>query len=205
MTFNPKQQLVEIKFDGKQRPMLQGHDAISWFWQEHPAPSGSIITILDLPNSIVRAEIRVDGVLVATGHKKGDDKTSLEKLETRAIRRALANAGYGTAQALAFEDDPDQDDISQQARVAVTTSQIDHEAVRQSLAGSNGHNRVGDPPVIKKRPPIADPRSGMDRELQQTIADGVGEKPQGPWSNQGRGIEDEAEPPADPVPLFDEE
>ncbi|HEU4344264.1 MAG TPA: hypothetical protein VFU31_22120 [Candidatus Binatia bacterium] len=132
--FNPKDRLIKISAKGgKEQPYLQAHDAILWFRTDYPAPEGRILTFVDIPNRIVRAEIYLGDALIATGHSLGDGSKSLEKLETNAIRRALANAGYGTVAALAEEDSD--------ARVAMAAHEIPTEAVRERL-GSGGGRRI---------------------------------------------------------------
>lgn len=86
---------------------LQGKDyllvphRVQWFREEHP--DWSIITTflkLEAAFAISKAEIiNNDGKLVATAHKREDQKSFndyAEKAETGAIGRALALCGYGT-------------------------------------------------------------------------------------------------------------
>ncbi len=95
--FEPADYLQQI--DGK--PYLNPRKATTWFYHDHPAPSGKIITnvVRMEPTILVRAEVWIDGEMVATGHADPDGKSNtLKKIESSAIRRALANAGYGTDQ-----------------------------------------------------------------------------------------------------------
>lgn len=133
---NTKALLKDLK--GKQ--YLGAHEAIYWFTVEHPAPEGRIITHVDFEHSCVRAEVYVNDALVATGHSIGDGQKSLEKLETGAIRRALANAGYGTIAAMAEGDD--EDAAKTQARAAMAAKDIPTEVAREKM-GSGKNRRMG--------------------------------------------------------------
>jgi hypothetical protein len=140
---NPRDFVTEIQTKHGLKPYLGAHEAIVWFRLENPAPKSQIITVPDFENSLVRAEIYLDGVLVSTAHSKGDGKKSLEKLETGAIRRALANLGYGTIAALASEIDGGSTlTENEQAEVAMASSQLDIETSKQMLSPSGGKRRV---------------------------------------------------------------
>lgn len=125
--------------DLKGKPYLGAHEAIYWFTVEHPAPEGRIITTIDFDHKAVRAEVYVGDVLVATGHSIGDGNKSLEKLESAAVRRALANAGYGTIAAMAEVDD--EDATKTQARAAIAAKEIPTETAREKM-GSGKNRRV---------------------------------------------------------------
>ena len=135
--FNPADHLITIKGKGGDKPFLPAYDAVAWFWAEYPAPRGSIIPfIIDIEQKLVRAEIRVDGNLIAAADVKGDGNTSLEKLQTSAVRRALAFAGYGTVSAMAHEED--YDEAKTQARGAEAAHDIGTDKARDKLgAGKN--------------------------------------------------------------------
>lgn len=95
--------ITQIKSkEGGTKPYLNHGKATTWFYHDHPLPVGRIITnILTYEPLLVRAEIWISGEMVATGHADKDgNSNSLKKVESAAIRRALANAGYGTDQAL---------------------------------------------------------------------------------------------------------
>lgn len=142
--FNPKEHVVTIKTKDGPKPYLSAVAAIVWFRTEHPAPKSRIITVPDLENSLVRAEIYLDGELVSTGHSKGDGKKSLEKLETGAVRRALANLGYGTISALASEYDGGSSlSPESEARVALASAQMTVEDAKAAMAPGGGKRRVG--------------------------------------------------------------
>ena len=98
--FNPHEHLESIQ--GK--PYLNPRNAITWFYSENPRPHGRIITqIIQFEPVTVRAEVWIDDACIATGHASVDERSrgkGLKAFETSAIRRALANAGYGTDQAL---------------------------------------------------------------------------------------------------------
>lgn len=101
--FNPYDRLEKVS--GK--PYLNPRNAITWFYAENPRPHGRIITVLlQSEPAIFRAEVYIDAACIATGHASVDSSgqnersKTLKAVETSAIRRALANAGYGTEQAL---------------------------------------------------------------------------------------------------------
>lgn len=128
------------------KPYLGAHDAIAWFRTEFPLPRSQIIVYIDdLENSVVRCEITVDNVLVSTADVRGDGTKSLEKLETAAVRRALAYAGYGTVSAIAQEDNPDTATDAQKAAV----EQALHEKGMTARDMMNGgkKKRVGGKPT----------------------------------------------------------
>jgi len=106
--FDPADHLVKLKFKGKngnevQQDFLKGTSALNWFYSEHPLGEGRIITdLVQIEPPIFRAEVWINDVKVATAHANPDgNSTTLKKIETVAIRRALANAGYGTDQVIA--------------------------------------------------------------------------------------------------------
>lgn len=100
--------LITFKFKNKttgketETKMLKGTSALNWFYAEHPLGEGRIITeIVQFEPIIVRAEVWVDGSKVATGHANIEGNcTTLKRVETVAIRRALANAGYAADQVI---------------------------------------------------------------------------------------------------------
>lgn len=96
--FNPYE-LLEV-FGGK--PYLNPRNAITWFYADNPRPRGRIVTILLRDEPVLfRAEVYIDDALIATGHAEPDGKSNtLKRVESASVRRALANAGYGTDQAV---------------------------------------------------------------------------------------------------------
>lgn len=129
MTFKPEDHLKSIK----DKPYLGAHEAITWFYKEHPLPEGRIVPIIvDSKESLVRCEIYIGDVLVSAADVKGDGTKSLEKLQTNSVRRALAFAGYGTVAALAF-DDTDDDSVQKQARASLIADEIPLETARNAL------------------------------------------------------------------------
>lgn len=97
--FDPKKHLIQLKG----RWYLETKYRVLWFRQDHP--DGSIVTeIISTEPPLVQAKIvNGSGQVLATGHAGANDKgtqvwsgRSIEKSETAAIGRALANAGYGT-------------------------------------------------------------------------------------------------------------
>jgi len=161
--FDPKSSLTKIQG----RDYLGAHEAITWFRQDFPIPRSQIITFVDVEARIIRAEIYVDTILVSTadvanpvdndGNLTSDAKT-LEKLQTSAVRRALAFAGYGTISALAHEVEggkPYQDSASA-ARVALSLEgeTVEDAKAQLSPGGNTGKKtRVGSNNPIT---PVAD-------------------------------------------------
>ena len=140
--------LSEIKVkdrDGKvvdKKPYLGAHDAVTWFKMDYPGSASAIIPrILDLESKLVRAEVYISGVLIAAATVRGDGQKSLEKLETAAVRRALAFAGYGTVSALAAEND-EKNDSSLQAEVAMALHDKSPAEMRDDLNGGKRKKRV---------------------------------------------------------------
>ena len=110
MTFNPQQHLIDLR--GKQ--YLEVAWRLVWFRDAHP--TGSIITtLLSTEPLIMRCEVVVDGVVIATGHGSADAQgrkvvwsgREIEKAETAAIGRALAAAGFGTQFSGEYDDAAD--------------------------------------------------------------------------------------------------
>lgn len=87
-------------------PYLRAHSAIEWFREDFPIPFGGIRTQLISEKPIIwRAEIFVGDVLVGVAHAVENSKNSdFGKLETNAVRRALAYCGYGTEAAVGDDD-----------------------------------------------------------------------------------------------------
>lgn len=112
-TFNPQEHLINLK--GKN--YLQVAHRVAWFKTEHGDDGGITTDVLQTePFPLVKAFITINGVIVATGH--GTAQTSnnavykgreIEKAETAAIGRALANAGYGTQFSEMLDDDSGDD------------------------------------------------------------------------------------------------
>lgn len=94
--FDPTKHLRNVKGNN----YLDVKWRIMWFRSEHP--TASIVTeVKDVPGeyAVAKAVIAVDGKTVSTAHKrqvKDSFFDYLEKAETGAIGRALANFGYGT-------------------------------------------------------------------------------------------------------------
>lgn len=105
MKFDPSD-LITFKFTNKdtgavtETKMLKGTKAMNWFYAEHPLGEGRIITeIVQIDPPVIRAEIWIKDVKAATGHANIEKNcNTLKRVESVAIRRALANAGYGTDQ-----------------------------------------------------------------------------------------------------------
>ena len=107
MTFNPQQHLIDLR--GKQ--YLEVAWRLVWFRDAHP--TGSIITtMLSTEPLVMRCEVVVDGVVIATGHGSADSQgrkvvwsgREIEKAETASIGRALAAAGFGTQFSGEYDD-----------------------------------------------------------------------------------------------------
>jgi hypothetical protein len=76
--------------------------AVIWFYEDFPPPRGGIRTkLLNADPVIFKASVWVDGKLIATGHANPEgNSNTLKKVESAAVRRALANAGYSTKKAI---------------------------------------------------------------------------------------------------------
>lgn len=102
--FDPRRFLIRLR--GQE--YLEVKWRLVWFRTEHP--DASIVTELiehSGDHAIVRASIRVPQGGEATGfamERANDFPDYLEKAETKAIGRALAALGYGTAFAIDFGD-----------------------------------------------------------------------------------------------------
>ena len=150
--FNPSDHLVQIKTQDGLKPYLDPRKATTWFYHDNPPPSGKIITnvIRFEPTIVVRAEIWIGGEIVATGHADSEGKSNtLKKIESSAIRRALANAGYGTDQVI--------------ARFSRTIPVADSKAMLGS-GKANGERRMGvtPSPDVDTRNPIAKLAAGLE-------------------------------------------
>lgn len=148
--FDPADHIQQINTKQGLKPYLDPRKATTWFYHDNPAPSGKIITnvIRMEPTILVRAEIWIGGEIVATGHADTDgNSNTLKKIESAAIRRALANAGYGTDQVM--------------ARFAKT---IPVEEVRNMLGSGKekAERRLGAETATDKRNPIAILTAGLE-------------------------------------------
>lgn len=152
MSSTPKDKIINIKVKGEDKPWLPAHEAITWFRDDYPGAQSRITTrIEDWDLKIVLAEIWIrseDGVmeLVSTARSMGDGVKSLEKLETSAIRRALAYLGYGTTAAMSYDDHPEEElTPEERARIAkVNHDQTpeDKQRVRQNMGSGPGPRRI---------------------------------------------------------------
>jgi hypothetical protein len=135
---NYKPELMDIK--GK--PYLGAHDAIAWFRHDFPLPRSQVVVYVDdLENSLVRCEITVDDKMVSTADVRGDGSKSLEKLETAAVRRALAYAGYGTVSAIAQEGDTEA--VSDSQRASVEQALHESGTSRREMMNGDKKSRIG--------------------------------------------------------------
>jgi hypothetical protein len=92
------------------RVYLRAHSAISWFRDDFPANEAGIRTeLISMQPIMYKAEVWIDGVLAATAHasEKSNNKDH-GKIETNAVRRALAYCGYGTEAAVGDDDFDDE-------------------------------------------------------------------------------------------------
>lgn len=111
--FDPTKKLTDLR--GKQ--YLEVKWRLVWFRSEYPT-NGAIVTemVATDPAPIVRAQVLIDGKIIATGYgsanadgqKKVWTGREVEKAETAAIGRALAHAGFGTQ----FTEDDEGDHLA---------------------------------------------------------------------------------------------
>lgn len=80
----------------KGRDFLTKDAAVAALREEYPIPHSAITcTVIDLVTLCIRAEIYVDGVLIASAHAwPKDSKDDPRKVEGAAVARALRLAGY---------------------------------------------------------------------------------------------------------------
>lgn len=150
-TTSIKDKVETINFKGVDKPFLPAHEAITWFRTEYPGAQARINTRIEqvegMSNNIVLAEIWIradDGKmeLVSTARKMGDGTSSLEMLETKAIRRALAFLGYGTVAAMAADEGADRGlSEGEQAQVAASLQGQSVDDMKKNLTGS-GPRRI---------------------------------------------------------------
>lgn len=148
MADNFKPVIDEIKSGGKSVPYMKPANALQWFWHDHP--DGRIIThLLSADPIYFRAEIYVSDICVATGHADASGNTNqFRKIETAAVRRALAFAGYDAVNAV--------------------SRGLDTDKVRQDLGTGNKSRRV---PNDKPPAPAAASASWLDNGASEiTIA-----------------------------------
>lgn len=89
--------------DGKTSEFVGADAAKYWFFKQFPPPRGGIETIMlqPAPDTLFKAIVRVDGVIVGTGHAHPvGERNVMEKVESAAVRRALANAGFTKRRAM---------------------------------------------------------------------------------------------------------
>lgn len=152
----PKDRVIEIKVGGEKKPWLPAHEAITWFREEYPGAQSRISTRIEqiegMGGNIVLAEVFIRNdegkmELVSTARKMSDGKSSLEKMETAAIRRALAYLGYGTVAAMS--DDGDGLSPEERARVEQVLhdqTPAQKEAVKKALGTGSEPRRLGGQP-----------------------------------------------------------
>lgn len=110
-TFYPQEHLINLK--GKN--YLQVAHRVAWFKTEHGEDGAITTDVLQTePFPLVKAYISIAGAVIATGHGTAQVSNNavykgreIEKAETAAIGRALANAGYGTQFSEMLDDDSD--------------------------------------------------------------------------------------------------
>jgi hypothetical protein len=108
-TFNPEQYMLTLQ--GKK--YLPVAARIAWFRTENPnwTISTKIENIAD-KGVIMKATVKDDkGNVINTAHKKETQagfSDYIEKAETGAVGRALAMCGYGTLQAIEFDEGTDR-------------------------------------------------------------------------------------------------
>lgn len=94
--------------DLKGKDYIQVAHRVVWFREEHPKGLISTSMIkLETDYAIFKSEICVDDTILSTAHGREDSKhfiDFIEKAETKAIGRALALCGYGTAHAPEFDE-----------------------------------------------------------------------------------------------------
>jgi len=137
--FDPASKITDLR--GKQ--YLEVKWRLVWFRGEHP--NGAIVTeTVTFDPLIIRAQIMIDGKIIATGHgsanadgqKKVWTGREIEKAETAAIGRALAHAGYGTQ----FTEDAEGDYLADAPIERAPAMTVEQAAEVTTAKG----NRLGD-------------------------------------------------------------
>lgn len=114
--FSPKEHITKIS--GKDYLAVAWR--VVWARTDYPMPEGVLSITTDLlqtePYPLVKAYVSIDGQVIATAHGSAQVKErsvyagrEVEKAETAAIGRALANAGYGTQFSEMVDDDSEGD------------------------------------------------------------------------------------------------
>ncbi len=98
----PSDILTQINTKQGVKDYVGADAAVIWFYEDFPPPRGGIRTkLLNADPVIFKASVWVDGKLIATGHANPEgNSNTLKKVESAAVRRALANAGYSTKKAI---------------------------------------------------------------------------------------------------------
>lgn len=130
--------------DLRGKPYLQVAHRLVWFRERYPTGNivTSLITITE-DYAIARAEIAIDGRVIATGTKKETEEgfpDFIEKAETGAIGRALAIAGFGTQ----FEPEFDEED-----RLADAPIEVARKATNGAAANSSSIAALANVLVLK--------------------------------------------------------
>ena len=163
----PKDRVTTINIKGTEKPWLPAHEAITWFREEHPGATSRISTrIEDWELKIVVAEIYLrsdegEMVLVSTARSMGDGTRSLERLETSAIRRALAYLGYGTVAAMADDGEGKMASSGMTPEEQAQVSQAVHgrtpeekARTRKNLGSGTHPRRIGGPEEPRATAPV---------------------------------------------------
>jgi hypothetical protein len=166
--FNARPYLIKVQRGADYLPVAA---RVVWFRRDHPAWSITTALVnLDMrpekgtPYAIFSATISDDkGNIIATGHKQEDAKgfpDFLEKAETGAIGRALANCGYGTLQCLDLDDGAEermQRRPSQAPQAQERPQQPPTRPQTPAQAPQNNHAQTPQPPQ-QRRPTPATPQ-----------------------------------------------
>lgn len=128
--------------DIKGKPYMRAHSAIAWFREDWPVSEASILTTCIQTEPIVwQAEIWIGDRVAARAHATQTNVNKDHgKLETNAVRRALALCGYGTETALGDDDfDAETGDSLNKNRPSATNG------ARPAASQGNGSNAASAP------------------------------------------------------------
>ena len=174
----------------KGREYVEVNQRILAFWELFP--NGSIVTTKlsdDGKRCDFKAEVSVDGRLVATGHAfefQGSgmvNKTSyVENCETSAVGRALAMLGIGIAESLASADEVENAMSHQEQAEEPVAQTIEHDASIRAAKGrmwsaikrwAELHGRIPEEVLegVKKRPDWVDTAEFFNSTAQEFEVD----------------------------------
>jgi hypothetical protein len=183
MAFKPEEHLISIRGRNGKPDYLETKWRVVWFREEHPDGGISTEVLAVAPPLVKATVVNGSGQVLATGHASVDEKKaasavwngrSLEKAETAAIGRALANAGYGTQFVGDEMDDGVADSPTPQPGAANDKPPIDLGKAREELSNSGDRRATRDMDAIYTATKLHwKDRKHFDNAVKKLVADGV--------------------------------